>query len=239
MAFFTLGEALVAADLGRSRSAHGPKSEQSNGQPGGRVRHDPRRPRIRGGSRLKGACEAGFWSGFDRQAGGRLMLAAERYDRGGRPKGRRNGPLGHVGLELLRALIRRVDHRTGRLDPALTTLMADVKRSRGAVVAALKALREHGFLDWIRRYEPIAGDGPGPRIRQASNAYRLILPTVARTLLGKLWRPCPTPVEPIARNIPPDATTAPTPLANALARLEQALARRESTTTTETRQSPS
>lgn len=220
MGVFTIGEALAMA------GANG------GGRPFGGG-GSPRRPRVRAGSRPKGLCEQGFWTAFDPRAGGRLMLAAERYDRRGRGKGRRNGPLGHIALELLRALIRRVDHRTGRLDPALTTLMRDIGRSRGAIVAAMKALRTHGFLHWLRRYEPIAGDGPGPRIRQASNAYRLTLPGQARHLLGRLIPPPPVGHE------PQDPTAAPpaSPLAKALRRLALALAERESSRRPETSQS--
>jgi hypothetical protein len=72
--------------------------------------------------------------------------------------------------------------------------MGKLKRSRAAVVRALAALREHGFLDWLRRYEPTAlVDGPGPRVRQVSNAYRLSLPTRAAKLLGHLLTSPPLP----------------------------------------------
>ena len=52
-------------------------------------------------------------------------------------------------------------------------------------VRALAALREHGFLDWLRRHERVeVVEGPGPRVRQVSNAYRLSLPARAAQLLG-------------------------------------------------------
>ena len=134
-----------------------------------------------------------FWRPFDRQDVRRYMLAAERFERGGREKGKRAGPLGSVALEVLRELLRLVDYRTGRLEPAISTLCERVKRSRPAVVRALAALRRHGFLDWLRRYEPTGETGKGPRVRQVTNAYRLTLPPGALRLLGNLAKASPPP----------------------------------------------
>lgn len=42
---------------------------------------------------------------------------------------------------------------------------------------ALKRLKAHGFLDWLRRYVPTGNAGMrGPQVKQTSNAYRLMLP---------------------------------------------------------------
>ncbi len=120
------------------------------------------------------------------------MLAAERLERVGREPGKRNGPLGPVGLEVLRELLRLVDYRTGRLDPAITTLMDRLRRSKDAIVRALANLRAAGFLDWIRRYEP-TGNAEGPQVKQISNAYRLSLPPAAVRLLGAWAKPAPIP----------------------------------------------
>ena len=76
-----------------------------------------------------------------------MVLAAKRYELAGRQAGRRRGPLGHVGLEVLELLANLVSYRSGRLEPAITYLMGKLKRSKDAVVRALAALREHGFLD--------------------------------------------------------------------------------------------
>ncbi len=63
--------------------------------------------------------------------------------------------------------------------------MAKLRRSRNTVNRALAVLREHGFLDWLRRHEAIElVDGPGPQVRQVSNAYRLRLPARAARLPG-------------------------------------------------------
>ena len=71
--------------------------------------------------------------------------------------------LGHVGLEVLRELLRLVDYKTGALFPAIETIARNIKRSRAAVVAALRRLKDNGFLTWIRRAEPtdnVGGYGP-------------------------------------------------------------------------------
>jgi hypothetical protein len=152
------------------------------GAPSGRAREPVRRH-----SRLAGQCEGTFWSRVDRQEVRRVVLAARRYELAGRGFGRRRGPLGHVALEVLELLGNLVHRRTGRLEPSLLYLARTLRRSKDAVWRALRALRDHGFLDWLRRYEPTGVvEGPGPRVRQVSNAYRLSLPERARRLLG--WR---------------------------------------------------
>lgn len=143
----------------------------------------PREP-VRRQSRYRGRCEVGFWRPVTRHEVRRIVLGARRYDLEGRGRGKRNGPLGHVALEILAFLANVVSYKTGRLDPSLDTLTARLKRSRGAIVAALARLREHGFLDWLRRYVPTGQtEGHGPRVKQTSNAYRMVLPARAARML--------------------------------------------------------
>ena len=71
------------------------------------------------------------------------------------------------------------------ISAVIDTLMAKLRRSRDAIVRALKALRSHGFVDWLRRYIPTGNPGAGPQVQQTSNAYRLSLPARAKALLGK------------------------------------------------------
>jgi hypothetical protein len=111
----------------------------------------------------------------------------------GRTTGRKNGPLGHIAIEILEILANVVDYRSGRLEPSLAYLMRRLKRSKDAVVRALAALRSHGFLTWLRRFEPTGHEGRGPQIRQTSNAYRLALPARALRLLGIHGQDVPLP----------------------------------------------
>ncbi len=125
-----------------------------------------------------------------------FMQAAEQYDRSKKAAGRRNGALGHIALEVLRELFRLVDYKTGRLEPAIETLQRATRRSRAAVVAALRRLKDHGFLTWIRRTEPTDNEGAGPQVRQITNAYGFDLTAlpkraaiIIRTLLGRAPQP--------------------------------------------------
>jgi hypothetical protein len=199
---------------------------------------------VRRHSRLAGRFEGTFWRPFKPKDVGRYLTAAERFDRAGKKPGDRCGPLGTVAIEVLRELLRLVDYRTGRLEPALTTLMARTRRSKDAVVRALAALRHHGFLDWVRRYVPTGDRGRGPQVQQTSNAYRLTLPPAAERLLGRAGEEAPAPddhthalevrqaerraqlaaVEPEERNA---VLFGAGPLAGAFSRIEHALQRRQ------------
>ncbi|MBB6012371.1 hypothetical protein HNR59_001716 [Aquamicrobium lusatiense] len=148
---------------------------------------------VRGDSYERGRCEGAFWKATSRQEVRLILFAAKRYELNMRRKGRRCGPLGSVAIEVLEYLANLVDFRTGRLEPSIDTLMRRLKRSRDAIVRALRNLRAHGFLDWLRRYTPTGNEGRGPQVRQASNAYRLSLPERARQFLGRWGRPQPLP----------------------------------------------
>lgn len=134
-----------------------------------------------------------YWRSTDRQTVRQIVLAARRYEVTMKLPGSRNGPLGSVAIEVLEYFANIVDYRTGRLEPSIDTLMAKLRRSRDAIVRALKALRSHGFVDWLRRYIPTGNPGAGPQVQQTSNAYRLSLPARAKALLGKYGATPPIP----------------------------------------------
>lgn len=205
---------------------------------------------VRRHSRAAGRCEGVFWRRTDRQQVRQIVLAARRYELAGRQPGTRNGPLGGVAIELLELFANLVDFRTGRLDPSIDTLMRKLRRSRDAIVRALKNLRDHGFLDWLRRYEPTGNKGRGPQVKQTSNAYRLFLPKRARQFLGR-WGDAPPPPDDYAQAEAERAAAIEThrasldiesrtlfdvgnnPLGMALARLGKAISLRESAKQTE------
>ena len=99
---------------------------------------------VRRDSYFKGRSEVRIWRPTNRQEVQKVLLAAKRYELAERQKGERTGPLGSVAIEVLEYFVNLVDFRTGRLEPSIDTIMGKVRRSRDAVVRALKALRTHG-----------------------------------------------------------------------------------------------
>lgn len=195
-------------------------------------------------SRRAGHCEGVWWSKTTRQDVRRIVLAARRYELAHRLPGKRSGPLGFVAIEVLELFANLVSFKTGRLDPAIETIMERLRRSRDAVVRALKALRSHGFLDWLRRYQPSGRTGAGPQVIQCSNAYRLYLPKAAASLVGRYFQPAPVSedIQMAARAFGETLGLDELPLwaiqdndlAEALARLGRALQSRESVQQDET-----
>jgi len=205
---------------------------------------------VRRQSYFKGRSENRIWRPTNRQEVQKVLLAAKRYELAERQKGQRTGPLGSVAIEVLEFFVNLVDFRTGRLEPSIDTIMGKVRRSRDAVVTALKALRAHGFLDWLRRYEPTGKEGRGPQVQQASNAYRLSLPEKALRLLGRFGKAPPPPDDHSAaqegraaelaaykKTLPLDELAlfeaGDNPLGRALAALGKSLQQRESAKQTE------
>lgn len=120
---------------------------------------------------------------------GAFLQAAQRFELDGKQPGKVNGPLGYVALEVLRAMLRHVDYARGRLEPSIDTIMSWTGRSRAAVCAALARLKLHGFIDWIRRTEPLEDPDPfGPQVRQASNAYGIDVTKLPKAISGLLRR---------------------------------------------------
>ncbi len=155
---------------------------------GGAVGRRPGREtgqRVHRYSKTAAGREGLFWQPFNPRDVARFLQAAEKYDRLKRlahrreRNGRENGAIGHVGMEVLRELLRLIDYKTGRLDPAIATLAQRIGRSIAAVADALKRLKEHGFLDWLRRYVPTGNAGlRGPQVKQTSNASTIAIFTL-------------------------------------------------------------
>lgn len=146
---------------------------------------------VRRNSRLRGHCEAGFWRAVSRREGWGLVVLAKRYEKLRKEAGKKNGPLGMVAIEVLEYMVNLIDHKTGRLEPSIATLMQKLNRSRDAIWKALNALRRHGFIDWLRRYVPTNREGSGPQVQQTSNAYRLLRSRQAEHAVAGAYSPLP------------------------------------------------
>lgn len=147
---------------------------------------------VRRNSHKAGTSEAVFWKKNTTENAEQVLLAAKIYNRSMKQPGKRFGPLGSVALEILEYFAHIVDFKTGRLDPSIDTLQERLCRSRGGIVEALKTLKAHGFIEWLRRYVPTHNDS-GPQVQQTSNAYRLSIPARAKVLLGKYGKAAPAP----------------------------------------------
>lgn len=206
---------------------------------------------VRRDSHMRGRSEGLIWRPMTRKDVQAILKAAEIYNEAGlRQKGERSGPLGSVALDVLRLFVNLIDFRTGRLEPSIATIMDRLGRSRDTIVRALKNLRAHGFIDWLRRYERTGNDGRGPQVQQTSNAYRLSLPEKARQFLGRLGKAPPLPddhsaaqearaaeLDAYRKALPLDemalSEVGDTPLGQALATLGRMVQKRESDKQTE------
>ena len=206
---------------------------------------------VRRHSHIRGRSEGRIWRPTTRKDVQAILKAAEIYNEAGlREKGERSGPLGSVALDVLRLFVNLIDFRTGRLEPSITTIMDRLGRSRDTIVRALKNLRAHGFIDWLRRYEPTGNEGRGPQVQQTSNAYRLSLPEKARQFLGRFGKAPPLPddhsaaqearaaeLDAYRKALPLDelalSEAGDTALGRALAALGKAIQKRESDNQTE------
>lgn len=142
-------------------------------------------------SKLSGPAEIEPWQanvrlfdGAGEDSRDRALEAARLYELEFKAKGRRNGPIGHVGLEVLKALWHVVDFSSGRLEPSIVWIMDATGRCRDAVVSALKRLAKCGFVSWVRRFAYTGQRGfRTPEVRQETNAYALAVPPTAAFLL--------------------------------------------------------
>lgn len=82
----------------------------------------------------------------------------------------------------------------GRVYPSYDRLAAVTGLGRATVARAIRILEGVGFLVRQRRFKRIEdAEGPGPRYKQTSNAYRAFLPASVRDYLPRRLRPSPVP----------------------------------------------
>lgn len=177
-----------------------------------------------------------------------IVLAAKLYDTNARTDGKR--PLGRTAVQILELLANLAAY-SGRVEPSYSYIMEKVGCARDTIARALKALRAHGFLNWMRRYVP-TGNAEGPQVKQTSNAYRITLPALAKRLIDAFFKPRQIIPDDIAHEAQERARHIETmragltmreqlaldlgadnPLAEALARLHDSMAKRESDKQTE------
>lgn len=137
-------------------------------------------------ARLEGSFERQFFKPINGEFRRLYLRAVHKFERDSRVKGQRSGKLGHVGVEVADFLVSLSLNCRGRLFPPVDYIMRQLRRSRDAVVRALRALRTYGFLTRIRRFRPTPHQGLGPQVRWISNAYRVEIPHAALAAFGKV-----------------------------------------------------
>lgn len=159
---------------------------------GGKAARERTGQPVRRNSHNAGGAELALWRAhnmFPREEHNARMRAAEEFEHETKLAGRRNGALGAIGLKVYRYLMRLRGKKNGRLDPTIRWIADQIHHSRSAVAAALKRLKDHGFLDWIRRCQPIEGAEPDEQqTEQIANAYILPLPASASERVRRMLR---------------------------------------------------
>jgi DNA-binding transcriptional regulator YhcF (GntR family) len=87
----------------------------------------------------------------------------------------------------------------GCVYPSYDYLAEVTALGRATVARALHALESAGFLVRQRRFKRVESEGPGPRWKQTSNAYRPTLPQRIMNLLPRKLRPAPMPADELHR----------------------------------------
>lgn len=83
-----------------------------------------------------------------------------------------DGRLRRIDLNVLEALLDKIDFATGRLFPSYDTIADWAVCSRNAAIDALRRLKSRGFIDWVRRSIRTDNEGEfAPQREQTSNAY--------------------------------------------------------------------
>jgi hypothetical protein len=112
---------------------------------------------------------------LDRNQRARILFLAERLERSTKRKGRRNGLLGQVGLQVLRALVLSFQNsRTGLCCPSYDRLQEMTGLCRQSIRNALSRLEATGLVMITRRIVRQVVDICGtPRLTavQGSNLY--------------------------------------------------------------------
>ncbi len=117
---------------------------------------------------------------LDRNQRARILFLAQKLDRSTKLKGGRNGVLGYIGLEVLRALLLVFhNQKTGACFPSYDRIQEVTRLSRQSIARGLARLEAAGIIKVTRRRQrAIASVGGLTRqiCVQASNVYAFAEP---------------------------------------------------------------
>jgi predicted transcriptional regulator len=123
------------------------------------------------------------------RAGDRILTAAER----------RIVTLTAAAVRVYEEILTLARLNRGRVFPSYDHLSAATSLGRATIARALHILEDIGFLVRQRRFKRVDADGPGPRYRQTSNAYRATLPQRVLGFMPRWMRPAPLPDDVVQR----------------------------------------
>lgn len=226
LAAITMAEAALTA-LGGARFKRKPSRSGATHRTGAPVRRD---------SIEAGTFEEAFFSRpgkgetdriYKRAAAlsaGRANLRAKIAHEGREPTAREAAILrfSRNTLAVLEALLRIARVQAGRVYPTLDYLAETVGIGRRTVIRALALLTELGFVLAQRRFKRVEIDGVGPRYKQTSNAYRMLMPAWIEAHLPRWLRPAPLPADVVQQEAERIEQTAA--MLSSLSRREYALA---------------
>ncbi len=222
MTVFTLGQATARAlvKAGASMSARMGPSMGARGVAPGAGTGRARRPHRTGAPVLRDSIEAGTFEEMffavpakgetdtllriarrtldagrqlrrEARAGDRILTAAER----------RIVTLTAAAVRVYEEILTLARLNRGRVFPSYDHLSDATSLGRATIARALHILEDIGFLVRQRRFKRIDADGPGPRYRQTSNAYRPTLPQRVLGFMPRWMRPAPLPDDAVQHEI--------------------------------------
>lgn len=202
MGIYSLNEALAGACAGLDRKVRAPV-----GRPGRSGAPHPTGAPVRRNSMEAGTFETAFFVPPAKGETDRLLRAARRLLDAGRQlrrEARRDGrvltrieqaltTLTAASVRILEELLTLARLNRGRVYPSYDHLADVTGLGRATVARALTILEGIGLLVRQRRFRRVEGDGPGPRYKQTSNAYRAFLPKALQAYLPRWLRRAPLP----------------------------------------------
>lgn len=127
----------------------------------------------------------------DERAGAKELSAAERLI----------ARLTSSAVRVYEEILTLARLNRGQVFPSYDHLADATGLGRATICRALTILEAIGFLARQRRFNRVKGQGPGPRYKQTSNAYRPLLPTKVLSYLPRWLRPAPVPQDEVQRRL--------------------------------------
>lgn len=155
-------------------------------EPGSRRTHQ----KVRRNSKQAGGES---WQAISRAQANRRIFALKVYRERLRKPGQRWGAEGTISagaIGMYELLCNFACRGRGRIEPSVEWLAGACNVPMKVIHAWKAQLKEHGFLDWRRRWVQTGRQGVrGPQVEQTSNAYWTQLPAAAMALVDKLTAP--------------------------------------------------